>query len=157
MAMYRQEIRMSSPVAKERYKNWGAGAMGAFIGVGLGEYAGTYVGKVAAPASSKDQHYYSIAVKAVIGIVLLMVNTMGGLAGILLLGVAFGALGSISTDVFFLAGQGGLVGMAERAALGASNSSRRAGAAGQTFIENARQTQTNLREPQQVTTVSVSD
>ena len=155
--MYQQELKLS-PATRERTKNDGALAFGAFLGVAAGEYTGTYLGKRAYASDAKNQHYVSIAVKGAIGVFLLMLNSWGGMLGLLVFGIALGALGSIATDVFFLAGQGGLVGMAERAALSQQAQTNNARAAGQTFIEQARQTQTNInRLPQEVTTVSVAD
>lgn len=115
-----------------------AGAAGVFVGVAAGEYVGGVVGRMAAPSGTvTQQHTYSAATKLGLGIVLLIVNSMTGLAGVFLLGISWGLIGSTVTDVFAVAKIGGLQGLAEQSAASMSKSYKAALASG-VSIERAR-------------------
>ena len=107
--------QLAQALERERMKTNAAGVAGAFIGFGAGEYAGNLVGKTAS-STANTQHAISIATKLVLGLLTLFLNSMTGLAGVFLVGLSWGFLGSTVTDVALLANQGGLVGMAQASA-----------------------------------------
>jgi hypothetical protein len=128
---------VSERLKAEKLKTDAAGVGGALVGVAAGEYLGKTVGKTVAPTDVKKQTWISMGVKVLLGLALLFTNAFAGLAGIFVLGVSWGILGSISIDLFAIAAEGGLVGMAEASAEALRGTAKEAARAGRVYVDAA--------------------
>jgi len=97
--------RTNQIVQQERMKTNAAGIGGVFFGIGAGQLIGGAVGKAVDPTGGKKSSGVSIVTKIILGIVIIMFNSLGGLAGVFVLGISWGVVGSTIVDVVALSGK----------------------------------------------------
>lgn len=107
--MAQQEYgRLKKALASERLKTNATGAVGVLTGIGVGEAVGGLVG-AAAGGGKGINNGASAFTKLILGVVVLFFNGMTGLAGLFIMGMGWGILGSIVTDVVATAADGATI------------------------------------------------
>jgi hypothetical protein len=96
--------QLQAVVRNQKLKTDAVGAAGVLVGVGVGEYVGNLVANMATPTSTpSNKGAVSAVTKFILGIAVLFLNTMGGLSGIFVMGLAWGIIGSVATDIVVMA------------------------------------------------------